>query len=373
LVSLYLDAIALLEVLTWGVIGLLSCQRVALSEWGEVVSSRAQFASSHERRFARWLSNPHIKIQPYYTPLLKAALATWPKTQRLRLALDSSCLPTGLLLVQVALIYRGRAIPLSWSVIAQAGATVGYQVYEPLLLAACALLADFSQIELTADRGFFHQQLLRFCFKHHWHFRLRASRDTIVVAADQSVASLVQLCPPRGAVSFIHRVEVFGVRLGPVHLALANPAWTVREDPWYLISDEPTDLTTFDEYGERFDVEEGFLDDKSGGFQVEASEVKGAEAWERLFLILAVATLHLTAIGTAVVARGARRWVDTHWERGISYFKLGWRWWRQHALKGWPALFTFSLDPTPDPHPTRASRRPSPTHPWQFTLFPLPP
>jgi hypothetical protein len=79
-----------LEVLAWGVIGLLSCQRVALSEWGEVVSSRAQFASSHERRFARWLANPHLKVQPYYTPLLKAALATWPKTQRLRLALDTA-------------------------------------------------------------------------------------------------------------------------------------------------------------------------------------------------------------------------------------------------------------------------------------------
>jgi hypothetical protein len=164
-------------------------------------------------------------------------LARPPATSPGIAALDSSCLPTGLLLVQVALIYRGRAIPLSWSVIAQAGATVGYQVYEPLLLAACALLADFSQIELTADRGFFHQQLLRFCVKHHWHFRLRAPRDTIVVAADQRVASLVQWCPPRGAVSFIHRVEVFGARLGPVHLALANPAWTAREDPWSLISD----------------------------------------------------------------------------------------------------------------------------------------
>jgi hypothetical protein len=206
------------------VIGRRSCQRVALSEWGEDVISRAGLACRHERRFARWLATPPINVQPASAPLIKPALTTWPKTQRFWLALDSSCLPTGLLLVQVALMYRGRAKPVRWAGIAQAGATAGYHVYDPLLLAAWALLADFPQIDLTADRGFFHQQGLRFCFKHHWHFRLHAPRDPIVVAADQWVASLVQLCPPRGAVSFIHRVEVCGVRLEPVHLALATPA-----------------------------------------------------------------------------------------------------------------------------------------------------
>jgi len=46
------------------------------------------------------------------------------------------------------------------------------------------------------------------------------------------------------------------------------------------------------------------LDDKSGGFQVQTSELQTPEALERLFLILAIATLHFTSIGLEVVRAG---------------------------------------------------------------------
>jgi hypothetical protein len=37
--------------------------------------------------------------------------------------------------------------------------------------------------------------------------------------------------------------------------------------------------------------------------------------------IMAVATLFATSQGLAVVDGGHRRWVDTHWFRGNSYFQ----------------------------------------------------
>ena len=43
---------------------------------------------------------------------------------------------------------------------------------------------------------------------------------------------------------------------------------------WAVVSDEPADIHTFDEYGLRFDQEENFLDDKSAGFQIESSEIR---------------------------------------------------------------------------------------------------
>ena len=66
---------------------------------------------------------------------------------------------------------------------------------------------------------------------------------------------------------------------GPCHLALAcldEP----NQDPWLLVSDDYTDLTTLEEYGLRFDLEENFLDDKSNGFQVEASRLDTPAALE---------------------------------------------------------------------------------------------
>ena len=44
-----------------------------------------------------------------------------------------------------------------------------------------------------------------------------------------------------------------------------------------------------------------------------------------LGLILATATLYLVSTGTAIVSLGLRQLVDTHWQRGLSYFQIGWR------------------------------------------------
>ncbi len=54
---------------------------------------------------------------------------------------------------------------------------------------------------------------------------------------------------------------------------------------------------------------------------------------------------------------GARHWVDTHWNRGLSYFQIGWRW-IHYAMLHRKWLFPFLwFDTVPDPQPVYASRR----------------
>jgi len=89
-------------------------------------------------------------------------------------------------------------------------------------------------------------------------------------------------------------VEITQERFGPLHLAMGRPLNS--KERWIVISDEPTSLETFREYGLRFDIEENFLDDKSNGFQLEASLIRSAPALERLCLVLAVATLYLGSV-----------------------------------------------------------------------------
>jgi len=122
-----------------------------------------------------------------------------------------------------------------------------------------------------------------------------------------------------------------------------------------VVSDEPTRVQTFVEYGWRFDIEENFLDDKSNGFQLESSLVRDADALTRLCLVLAVTTLYLVAQGTQVVATHKRRWVDPHWLRGNSYLRIGWQWVKTALTRGWALFATLHLSGTPDPEPARAS------------------
>jgi hypothetical protein len=162
--------------------------------------------------------------------------------------------------------------------------------------------------------------------------------------------------PAKGQALFLHKVWITDRQFGPVHLALAHVQTRNGYEEWAILSDDPTDLHTFDEYGLRFDLEENFLDDKSAGFQLESGELRDAEALARLGLVLATAPSsgeHRHSRGS----RGLRSRIDPHWNRGLSYFQIGWRWIR-YALAHFRDLpLFFRFDPGPDPFPVFASKR----------------
>jgi hypothetical protein len=359
----------LLMVLAWAVVGVCLTQTVNFNRWGEVVVGRAEYASTHQRRFGNWFKNKRIKPVKFFFPLLRAAMQLWPPEQVLYLALDSSDLHNGYILIRLALIYRGRAIAVTWRVLKHNSTSVSYQHYKSVLQQAVLILPKGQPVVLLADRGFVHTKLVKFCRQHHWGYRLRAKSTTRLRLPDRHVTSFDKLCPPQGHAHYYQQVHILGEKIGPVNIALANPP--DAEEPWYIISDAPTDRITLEEYALRFDIEEGFLDDKSGGFQIEASRLDDPQAISRLFLVLAVATLHFTAVGSQVVKSQARRWVDTHWDRGMSYLKIGWSWLRQQFRKNWPLLPPFQLDPGSDPEPAIASRRQAaaPKRQWIVSSF----
>ncbi len=133
------------------------------------------------------------------------------------------------------------------------------------------------------------------------------------------------------------------------YLALGREC--TKGERWYILSSEIVTLQTFREYGMRFDIEENFLDDKAGGFELERSMIRCAPALSRLCLVLAIATVYLTLQGTAVVAQGKRRWVDPHWQRGNSYLRIGWNWVKTALARGWSLFKTFCLTGNCDPSP----------------------
>jgi len=346
-----------LYTLAWAVVGLLLEKCVHLPSWATVIHSRARYAASRYRRLQRWLHNDKVKPQAIYAPLIRAALSTWEQV-RATIVLDTSVLWNKFVLIRVSLLYRGRAIPLVWKVRRHTSANIAFADYASLLRQTAQLLPPSWEVIFLADRGFLSEELFLLLAELGWHYRIRGKGSLLVYRRGKPGCPIRRLCPPRGQARFFHNVYITQQRIGPVHIALAWPA-TGQNDPWYIISDEPTDLGTFAEYGLRFDVEESFLDDKSGAFQVQESEIDSAAALSRLFLVLAVGTLYLVSTGVEVVARGQRRLVDTHWDRGLSYLKIGWRWLHRQLFLGLPLPRSLELPPGPDPEPARASRQPT--------------
>jgi hypothetical protein len=342
------------KTLAWCLVGLLLTGKVHIPGWASHIVSPGQQQASRERRLYRWLANIRVHAGRLYAPLIREALRRWGGA-KLYLALDTTTLWGRFTVVYLSVIYRGRAIPLLWQVLESASASVAFAVYEPLLQQAARLLPVGANVVFLGDRGFANLRLLRAVQGLGWHFRVRLKGRTWVYRHGQGTY-LRRLCPALGQAHFYHKVLITKHQFGPVYLAVACPR-TSPTDPWYVVSDEPTDLTTFDEYGLRFDREELFLDEKSANFQLETSELDDAAALSRLAWVLAIAILIRTAWGVEAVALQLRRTVDGHWLRGLSYLRIGWHFLRQCLAQRLKLPTWLDLNSEPDPEPAVASIR----------------
>src|SRR6516165_4373181 len=353
------------QTLAWMMVGLISSKTVRLGAWAPFVVSRARYAQSIARRFSRWPAHHRIKPESLYGPLIEQALVSW-MGKRVYVALDTSMLWNTYCLVRLSVIYRGRAVPLVWCVIEHRSAAVAYEGYQELLEKAAPLVPFGCKVVFLADRGFTDTELLCHLKRLGWHFRIRIKANFWIYRPGHGGFQVRDISLACGQVRFWQGVFLTLKRFGPVHLAVARPL--ASDEYWYVISDEPTDIQSLEEYGLRFDIEENFLDDKSNGFQLESSLIRSSEALERLCFVLAMTTLYLVSVGTAVVQQGKRRFVDPHWFRGTSYLKIGWKWVSYALSRGFELISRVYLSSACDPEPTMASKKQDRLRQYRFAF-----
>lgn len=342
--------------LIWMVVGLVCSECINLTKWRVYIRSRAVFAQSHQRRFSRWLHNPRINVQKLYSALIAQALAAWGESS-ITLIEDTSVLWDKYCLIRLSVQYRGRAIPLVWRVIQHGSSSVGFEVYQAMLKRAARLMPPGVSVCFLADRGFADTGLMRYLRDElHWHFRIRVKSNSWIHRTGKGWIQLNSYHLALGEVVLLQKVTLTKTHaLSGLYLALARDP--LSRQVWMIVSDEPSTLQTFREYGERFQIEEELLDEKSNGFQLERSEIRSAPALSRLCFVMAVATLLLTVQGQQVVVAGKRRWVDAHWQRGNSYLRIGWNWLKGVLHQGWRLFSTISLFGYTDPEPASASKK----------------
>jgi len=162
-------------------------------------------------------------------------------------------------IVRIALVYRGRALPLSWVVLKQQSTMVAFEKYKQILKDAAVILPKGCPVILLADRGFDDNALFCAARDRGWGFRIRLKKSLRVYRVSKPCLSVGRLMPAKGKALFLHKVWITDRRFGPVYLALAHVQTRNGFEEWAILSDDPTDLRTFDEYGLRFDPEMVFM------------------------------------------------------------------------------------------------------------------
>jgi len=341
----------------WMIAALIETGSVNLTRWLPYIPCRGEFAQSKQRRLHRWLHNSRINVHRLYKPLIQADNADWQE-DCIYLSLDTSLFWDEYCLVRLAVVHRGRALPVSWRVMAHRSASVSFTDYREMLEQAALAIPPELKVIVLADRGFVHTDLMRaLTTQLRWHYRIRVKSDCWIWRAGFGWCQLKDFHCNRGEAICLHNVRLHKEQwYGPLNLVIGRNN-VVFGEFWAIVSDEKTTLQTFQQYGLRFDIEENFLDDQSNGWNVQRSEIRCVCALSRLWFILAVATLYVTAQGVEVVESGKRRWSDPHWFRGNSYFRIGWEWIKTSFVNGWTLIRQVRFTRNHDPDPAIASRK----------------
>lgn len=162
----------------WMIVALIHTGDVNLTRWLPHIPCRGQQAHSKQRRLSRWLHNSRINVHRLYKPLIRAALADW-REDVLYLSLDTSMFWDEYCLLRLAVVHRGRALPVVWRVLERENATIAFLEYREILCQAVERLPSGVMVVLLADRGFVHTNCMRMVTSQlGWHYRIRLKRDS---------------------------------------------------------------------------------------------------------------------------------------------------------------------------------------------------
>jgi hypothetical protein len=281
---------------------------------------------STERRLRRFVANPAVTVASLWTPLLPVLLRRLGGRELL-LVFDPTPYRGDATILVVGVVIRHRVLPLLWRVVPQQDPwpeRLGPILAGMLTTIAAALPPD-TTATLLADRGLVGPAVIDAAraagFPLVLRLRAGATEDTRVRLGDGPVQRLADL-PTRPGQRYAGPVAIFkdaGWREGflTIHWDRADP------EPWVLFSDRPAGPDRVREYRRRARAEATYQDEKSRGFDLEASKIVALDRLERLLLPVHLALWWGYGLGLGVVRSGQRRRYDRPDRRDLSLLRLG--------------------------------------------------
>jgi Transposase DDE domain len=240
-----------------------------------------------------------IEVKACFAPLLKWVLSWWSsEDKRIALAMDASNLRDRFTVLAISVLYRGSAIPVAWVILPQRQKGSWRAEWEDLFEQIKGVIpADWTVIVL-ADRGLYAKWLYQRIQKAGWHPFLRLNQQGLVrKVGEPAFQALSQIVSVRLS-SWSGEVECFKTpssRLRCTLLAYWDDAHT---DPWLIVTDLAPEQASVVWYGMRAWIEAGFKDTKRGGWHWEHTKMSDPSRVERLWLVIAVATLWVLSVGS---------------------------------------------------------------------------
>lgn len=271
--------------------GILICQTPNLMELSNVLDRPTESAEARYNYVERFLKNPLVDAKVVMAAYAEDLLSRLAKHQHtLVLMIGQSKVNTIFEVLMISVRLRKRAVPLFW-VVKETKGGIGFSEQRPLLEVVQGWLPKGCRVMLAGDRFYGTAELVGWCQKQEWKYRLRL-KGNLCVYQDQGADKTLDQLKAEGKKS----LEKARFRSGMItHVGILHEIG--HAEPWYVAMDSlPNEYKTRD-YGLRWGIENMFSDFKSRGFSLMQTHIRFADRLERLILILSIALHWAVSLG----------------------------------------------------------------------------
>lgn len=311
-------------VLSMMVVGIVLGKNAQLSQISLQIPSKAKPAST-EKQCHRFVKNKKVDVQQFYLPFAQHILAHLGN--KITVVMDASQVGRGCMTLMIAVLYEGRAIPLTWIVYkGKKGHTTAERHIEVLELLK-AIVPTKTKVVLLGDGEYDTVEMLNWVKTiKKWVFVVRSGSNIILSEKAQSYP-FKELALGKNTKNGVRNVTFTQCDNAPQVTAIAW--WGAEyEKPIFLISNSKKKVKKICKfYSQRYKIETIFSDQKSRGFNIHKSHLHHPDRVNRLLLTTSIAYIWLIYLGVELSRDKSRRCIiDRNDRTDKSLFRLGLDW-----------------------------------------------
>lgn len=304
--------------------GIVGSKRVNLPAIAGKVPTMTK-VDSQVKRFSRWIDNQNIQYECYYLPYAQQ-LVTSLCQQTLVLVMDGSSVGRGCRILMLSVVYKKRALPLSWLVAQGSKGCFSEENHITLIEQVKEIVPQDADVMFLGDGEFDGINLQAKVDSYNWKYVCRTAKDTIITQDSESFPFQQLQVQPGGRIT-LFSVDVTQKHYGPVQAI----AWWDEEyeDPIYLVSNlsiyESIHKDPCDWYSLRFCIETLFSDQKSRGFHLHKSHLDDPDRIAQLMIAACLAYIWIIYLGNLSIQQGWSKIIHRTKRCDLSLFQLGLR------------------------------------------------
>lgn len=332
-----------------GIVASNSTQLIKIAEH-QVVATKNE---SRIMAYRRWLQNENINYQLFFLPFLSKLLTAFAQ-QTLYLAIDGSVVGRGCVCLMLSLIYKKRALPLTWLVVKQKKGHLPEDIHLRLIQTAQAVLPVGQKVVLVGDGEFDGLNFQQLATAFGWQYALRTAHNRLLWE-NGDLFNFNQVLPMANTdVFFLPQVQLAQPQYGPVQAVM----WWKKtyHEPIFLLTNMELAYEACACYKKRFKIETFFSDQKSRGFHLHKSHLSDPERLNRLLFATCLAYIWIIFLGTLAFKEQWYRQIHRTDRCDWSLFSMGLHLLHHFINYGLPILIDFGVCKFKDPFKSKSVR-----------------